>query len=69
MSYKNIFIYYIGYVIVRNLCFIKINSVGPLNLIDKINGYIEQTNKNKYLTVVLAYESKDILKKLTDYYQ
>ena len=31
-SQKNIFIYYIGYVMVKNLTYVKINSVNPLYL-------------------------------------
>ena len=63
-SYKNILIYYIGYVKVKNLRYIKINSVNPLYLIIyKINGYIEKSNGNKYLKLVLTDEGKDILKK------
>ena len=63
-SYKNILIYYIGYVTVKNLRYIKINSVNPLYLIIyKINGYIEKSDGNKYLKLVLTDEGKDILKK------
>ena len=36
--YKNIFIYYIGYVTVKNLKYIKINSANPLHfVINKLN--------------------------------
>ena len=42
----------------------KINSRNPLYLIiDKINGYIEESNGNKYLTLVPTNELKDIIKK------
>ena len=45
-SYTNFLIYHIGYVEVKNL---KINSVNPLYLIiDKINGYIEEYNRNNF---------------------
>ena len=38
-SYKNILIYYIGYVTVKNLGYITTNSVNPLYfIIDEING-------------------------------
>ena len=38
-SYKNIFIYYIGYVTIKDLKYVKINSVNPLYLIfSKVNG-------------------------------
>ena len=46
---QNTFIYYIGYVNVKNLSYIKVISVSPLYLIiNKINGYIEKSNGNKY---------------------
>ena len=39
-------------------------SLNPLNLtINKINGYIEESNGNKYLTLIPTDESKDTLKK------
>ena len=63
ISYKNI-IYYIGYVTVKNLSYTKINSVKLLYLIiDKINGYIEESNESKYLIIVATNERKDTLKK------
>ena len=38
-SYKNIFIYYTGYVTIKDLKYVKINSVNPLQLIfSKVNG-------------------------------
>ena len=38
-SYKNILIYYIGYVTIKNLKYVKINSVNPLYLIfNNVNG-------------------------------
>ena len=41
-SYKNILILYIGYVISKNLRYIKIKRVNPLYFrISKINGYNE----------------------------
>ena len=62
-SYKNILIYQIGYVTIKNLRYIEINSVNPLCLIiDKINGYIEESNGDKYLTLVPNDGSRYILK-------
>ena len=41
-----------------------ISTVNPLYLVfNEINGYIEESNGNKYLTPVSTDESKDILKK------
>ena len=63
-SYKNVVIYNIGYVIIKNSKYVKINSVNPLHLIfSKVNGYFEEINKNKYLTLVPTNESKEIIKK------
>ena len=48
---------------IKSLRYAKINIVKSLYLlIDKINGYIEESNENKYLTLVPTDESKDILK-------
>ena len=50
-DYKEIDIYYIGYVAVKNITsYNNINSVNPLYLIiEKMAGYFEEKNKNKYL--------------------
>ena len=45
-SYKNIGIYYIGYITMKYSDHVKINSVNPLYLIiDEVDGYIEKTKK------------------------
>ena len=63
-SYKNILIYYIGYVTIKDLKYIKINRLNPLYLIfNEVNGYFQKTNGNKYLTLVLINESKEKIKK------
>ena len=57
-SYKNILIYYIGYVTIRDSKYVKANIINPLYLIiNKVNGYFEETNKNKYLALVPTNES------------
>ena len=50
-SYKNIDIYYIGYITIKNIGdYENINSVNPLYLIiGEIDGSIEEKNGNKYL--------------------
>ena len=64
-SYKNILIYYIGYVTIKDSKCIKINSISPLYLIiNKVNGYFEEINKNKYLTLVSTNGSKEKIKKI-----
>ena len=56
-SYQNILIYYIGYVTIKE--YVNIYSANPLYLIFKnVNGYYEEINKSKYLTLVLTNESK-----------
>ena len=63
-SYENIFIYYIGYVTIKDHKYLKINSVNPLYLFcSKVNGYFEEINKNKYLMLLSANESKEKIKK------
>ena len=53
-SYKNVLICYTGYVMVKELRYVKFNSVNPLYLfINKINGYIEESNGNKSLQFLL----------------
>ena len=42
-SFKNILIYYIGYVMIKDSKYIKINSANPLYLIiNKVNGYFKR---------------------------
>ena len=44
---------------VKDLKYLKINSVSPLYLIfNKVNRYFEEIDKNKYLTPLLNNESK-----------
>ena len=63
-SYKNIVIYYVGYITTKHLSYVKINSVNPLYfIIDKLDGYIEENNGNKHLTLVSPDKNKDTLKK------
>ena len=57
--YKNILIYYTGYVAIKYSKYVKIYSVNLLYLIfNKVNGYFEKINGNKYLTLVPTNESK-----------
>ena len=62
MLYKNILIYYTGYVTIKE--FMKIYSANSLYLIFRyVNRFFEEINENKYLTLVLANESKEKMKK------
>ena len=61
--YKNIFIYFIGYVTIKDSKYVKINSVIHLYLIfSKFNEYFEEINK--YLTLVPTNESKKLIKNI-----
>ena len=56
-SYKNILIYHISYA--------TPNSVKPLCfIINKVNGYIDKYNGNRYLVLLDTDKDKDILKKV-----
>ena len=49
---------------IKDSKYVKINSVNPLYLIfSKVNGYFEEINENKYLTLVPTNESKEKIKK------
>ena len=59
-SSKNFFIYYIEYVTIKDSKYIKVNSVNPLYLIfNKVNGYFEEINGNKYLTLVPTNDNNE----------
>ena len=49
-SDNNILISYSGYVTIKDSKYVKINGVNPLYLIlSKVNGYLEEIDKSKYL--------------------
>ena len=61
-SYKNILIYYIGYVTIKKD--FKNFSLNPLYLVfNKVNEYFEEINGNKYLMIVPTNESEENIKK------
>ena len=64
-SYKNIDIYYIGYITIKKIDDCEnINSVNPLYLlIDHASGYIKGKNGIKYLVFDSTDENKEVLKK------
>ena len=44
--------------------YVKISGVNPLYLMfNKMNGYFEENNGNKYLMLVPSKETKEIIKK------
>ena len=66
--YKNIDIYYIGYITIKKIDdYESIYSVNPLYLIiDHASGYIEEKGVNKYLVFDSTDENKELLKKYND---
>ena len=63
-SYKNIDIYYIGYITMKDSDNVKINSVNPLYLIiGEVDGHIEENDGNKYLTFASTDKNKKVLQK------
>ena len=65
-SYKSICIYQIGYITMKDSDHVKINSVNPLYLIiAEVDGYIEETNGNKYLTFPSTDKNKKVLENYT----
>ena len=63
-SYKNIFIYYMVYVTIKDSKYVKKNSVNLLLYLNfnKVNGYFKEINENKYLTLVPTKESNRIIR-------
>ena len=67
-SFKNIDIYYIGYITMKSISdYESIHSVNRLYLIiSKADGYIEESNENKYLVFASADKSEEVLTKYTE---
>ena len=67
-SYKDIDIYYIGYITIKKIDDCEnIYSVNPLYLITgKVDGHIEEKNGSKYLVFDSMDENKEVLKKYTE---
>ena len=67
-SYKNIDIYYIGYITVKDIGdYESVHSVNPLYLIiGEVDGYIKEKNGNKYFVFASADKSKEVLTKRTE---
>ena len=66
-SYKNIHIYYIGYMTIKDSKYVKINNLNLLHLIlNKVNGldgYLEEISGNKYLTLGPTNKNQEKIKK------
>ena len=68
-SYKNIDIYYIGYITIKKIDdYESIYSLDPLYLrINHASGYIEEKSRNKYLILDDSVdENKELIKKYED---
>ena len=64
MSYKDILIYYIGYLTIKNSKYLKTNSENLLYIIiNKVNEYFEEINKNKYFMLFPTNKRKEKIKK------
>ena len=61
--------YYVAYVTIKDSKYLKINSVNPLYLMlmfNRKNGYFEEIDGNKYLTLVSTNESWEKIKKYVE---
>ena len=66
-SYKDIDIYYNGYITVKDSVYVKILSVNSLYLIiNEVDRYLEGINGNKYLALVSTDKNKEVLTKYTE---
>ena len=53
---------------VKKISYATMNCINPLYfIINKINGYIEKSNGDKYLTLVLTDKIKETLKSMRNY--
>ena len=70
-NYKEIGIYYIGYVTVKKMVNCNnINSVNPLYLmINEMIGHFEEKNENKYLVLDDVDENKEVSKKYEEVWE
>ena len=70
-DYKEIDIYYIGYVTVKKIANCNnINSVNPLYLmINEMIGHFEEKNENKYLVLDDVNENKEVSKKYEEVWE
>ena len=63
---ENIDIHYIGCMTMKDLDYLNIHSVNPLYLIfDKVDGYIEEINWDKYSIFASTDKSKEVFTKYT----
>ena len=67
-SYKNIDIYYIGYITIKKIGdYENIHNVNPLYLIiGEVDGHIEEKNGSKYLVFDSTDKNKEVLERYTE---
>ena len=66
-SYKNVYIYYIEYITIKDIDYVNINSLNILYyIINKANGYIAESIESKYLALVSNDKAKEVLAKYTE---
>ena len=66
IAFKNIGIYYIGYIIMKDSDHVKTNSVNPLHIIiNETDLSIAEKNGNKSLTFASADKNQKLLEKYT----
>ena len=67
-SYKNVGIYYIGYIAIKKIDdYENVYNANSLHFRDShTNGYIEEKNEKKYLIFDSTDENKELLKKYSD---
>ena len=69
-NYKEIDIYYIGYVTVKEIANCNnINSVNPYLMIDKMIGHFEEKSGNKYLALDDVDENKEVSRKYEEVWE
>ena len=65
--YKNIDIHYIGYITMKDFDYVNTHSANPLHLIiDKVDGYTEEKNGNKYFNLASTDKNKEVSIKYTE---
>ena len=64
--YENIYIYYIGNIIMKDSDYVKIYNVNPLHsIVDKVDGNFEKKDGNKYLIFDSTDKNKEVMIKYT----
>ena len=65
--FKNIDIYYIEYITMKDFEYVNIHSVNPLYFMTgEVDGYIEEKRGNKYLVFASTDKNKELLTKYSE---